>query len=151
MKCLFLLPFAAAVLAGCASGAIKTGASGGPGGQEVQLRLKRLADAGVPGTNFSLAKAQCWLDSAHTQRSENDRTGYVEEAVAEAARIAAALEADRNTDAGRATPLIRAQHASARGFVGPARQDGRKRPSAVVQRPYRGLRPGPAGAGRARA
>lgn len=65
-----------------------------------------MAQAGVPSTNFSLAKAQCWLDSAYTQRSENDRTGYVQEAVAEAARIAGALEADRNTDAGRSTPLI---------------------------------------------
>ena len=106
MKRLFFLPFAAAVLVGCAPGAIKTGAYGDPGMQAVQLRLDRLAQAGVPSANFSLAKAQCWLETAHTQRSENDRTGYVEEAVAEAARIATALEADRNADAGRATPLI---------------------------------------------
>lgn len=106
MKRLFFLPFAVAVLVGCASSAIKTGAYGDPGIEEVQLRLRRLTNAGVPPSNFSLAKAQCWLETAHTQYSENDRTGYVEEAVAEAARIARALEADRNTDAGRTTPLI---------------------------------------------
>ncbi|RYG13584.1 MAG: hypothetical protein EON92_05040, partial [Burkholderiales bacterium] len=68
--------------------------------------MQRLVHAGVPAANFSLAKAQCWLDSAYTQRSENDRTGYVEEAVAEADRIVGALQADPTTDAGRNTPLI---------------------------------------------
>lgn len=106
MKRLFFLPIALVVLAGCTSTAIKTGAQAGPAAEDVQLRLRRLADAGVASTNFSMAKAQCWLDTAHAQRSENDRTGYVEEAVAEAARIAGALESDRNTDAGQATPLI---------------------------------------------
>lgn len=106
MKRLLLLSAAALVLSGCASTGANTAGPGSADAREVQQRLVRLAVAGVPLANFSLAKAQCWLDTAHTQRSENDRTGYVEEAVAEAARIAGALEADRNTDAGRTTPLI---------------------------------------------
>lgn len=105
MKQLCLWLITAAALAGCASGPMKA-ETRLASMEEVQQRLGRLVRGGVPPTSFSLAKAQCWLDTAYTQRSENDRTGYVEEAVAEAARIAAALEADRGSDAGRATALI---------------------------------------------
>lgn len=72
----------------------------------VESRLQKLRDAGLPPGNFSLAKAQCWLDTARTQWHENDRTGYVEEALAESTRIAAALESDRNSAAGSETPLV---------------------------------------------
>lgn len=72
----------------------------------VQLRLRKLSESGVPQRNYSLAKAQCWLDSAKTQYMENDRTGYIEEALSESDKIARALEADRNARAGNDTPLI---------------------------------------------
>ena len=72
----------------------------------IQLRLRRLNESGIPQSNYSLAKAQCWLDTAGTQHSENDRTGYVEDSLAESVRIIQALETDRNSKAGYQTPLV---------------------------------------------
>lgn len=72
----------------------------------VQLRLRRLSEAGIPQNNYSLAKAQCWLDTAKSQYEENDRTGYIEESLAESVKIIQALEADRNARAGYDTPLV---------------------------------------------
>jgi OOP family OmpA-OmpF porin len=129
MTRLVYIAIVAAALAGCASSASKNEAPAagsqkvGLVGQaarivdsliahdaktfdEVQLRLRRLNEAGVPLSNYSLAKAQCWLDTARTQHSENDRTGYVEDSLAESVRISQALEADRNTKAGHETPLV---------------------------------------------
>lgn len=87
----------AGALAGCA-------APQGLAFRDTQQRLSRIAQPGPAGA-YSLAKAQCWLETAWAQHSENDRTGYVEDALAEAARIARALEADRNSAAGLETPL----------------------------------------------
>ncbi len=70
----------------------------------VQQRLRKLSEAGVPQRNYAMAKAQCWLDSAKTQYMENDRTGYVEEALSESDKIVRVLEADRNAPAGSGTP-----------------------------------------------
>ena len=129
MTRLISLAILAAALAGCASGAIKNEAPAagsekvGLVGQAarivdsliahdaktfdaVQLRLRRLNETGIPQSNYSLAKAQCWLDTARTQHSENDRTGYVEDSLAESVRIAQALESDRNSKAGYETPLV---------------------------------------------
>ncbi|RYX96179.1 MAG: hypothetical protein EOO28_09100 [Comamonadaceae bacterium] len=72
----------------------------------VQLRLRKLNESGIPQNNYSLAKAQCWLDSAKSQYHENDRTGYIEESLTEAVKIAQSLEADRNARAGYDTPLV---------------------------------------------
>lgn len=72
----------------------------------VQLRLRRLSEAGIAQNNYSLAKAQCWLDTAKSQYEENDRTGYIEESLAESVKIIQALEADRNARAGYDTPLV---------------------------------------------
>ncbi|MDP2263477.1 MAG: OmpA family protein [Hydrogenophaga sp.] len=74
--------------------------------EAVQQRLRALNEAGVPQSNYALAKAQCWLDTAKTQYHENDRTGYVAESLAESVRITQVLEADRNARAGQATPLV---------------------------------------------
>ncbi len=73
---------------------------------QAQQRLRKLNEAGVPQGNYALAKAQCWFDTARTQYEENDRTGYVEEALTESQKITQALEADRNARAGNDTPLI---------------------------------------------
>ena len=72
----------------------------------VQLRLRHLSEAGVAQNNYSLAKAQCWLDTANTQYYENDRTGYIEESLAESMKIIQALESDKNAKAGYTTPLV---------------------------------------------
>lgn len=74
--------------------------------EAIQLRLRKLNESGVPQNSYSLAKAQCWLDTAKTQYHENDRTGYIEESLTEAAKITQALEADKNAKAGLDTPLV---------------------------------------------
>jgi OOP family OmpA-OmpF porin len=72
----------------------------------VQHRLRKLNESGIPQNSYSLAKAQCWLDTAKSQYHENDRTGYIEESLAEAVKITQALEADKNARAGYDTPLV---------------------------------------------
>lgn len=73
---------------------------------EIQLRLRRLNEAGLPQNNYPLAKAQCWLDTAWSQYHENDRTGYIEESLAESLKIVQALEADKAVKVGYDTPLV---------------------------------------------
>ena len=72
----------------------------------VQQRLRKLNESGIAQNSYSLAKAQCWLDTARSQYHENDRTGYIEESLSEAVKIAQALEADRSARAGYDTPLV---------------------------------------------
>lgn len=72
----------------------------------VQQRLRKLNESGIAINNYPLAKAQCWLDTARTQYHENDRTGYIEEALGESMKIVQALEADKNAKAGYETPLV---------------------------------------------
>lgn len=72
----------------------------------LQQRLRALNEAGVSQNNYSLAKAQCWLDTAKTQYHENDRTGYIEESVTESQKIIQALEANKAAKAGYETPLV---------------------------------------------
>ncbi len=73
---------------------------------EIQLRLRRLNEAGLSQNNYPLAKAQCWLDTAWSQYHENDRTGYIEESLAESLKIVQALEADKAVKVGYDTPLV---------------------------------------------
>ena len=72
----------------------------------VQLRLRKLNEAGIPQNSYPLAKAQCWLDTATSQYHENDRTGYIEESLTEAVKIARALESDKSAKVGLDTPLV---------------------------------------------
>jgi OmpA-OmpF porin, OOP family len=72
----------------------------------LQQRLRKLNEAGVVQNNYSLAKAQCWLDTAKTQYHENDRTGYIEESMTESQKIIQALEADKAAKVGYDTPLV---------------------------------------------
>lgn len=124
MRTLFILVVAGLTLAGCA---LQPGAGGASissmlssvlgradqllvGDRTVftatQSRLQKLNEAAVPQSQYTLAKAQCWLDTARAQYEENDRTGYVAAALAEAQRLTQALEADRNSRAGYETPLL---------------------------------------------
>lgn len=74
--------------------------------EAVQLRLRKLNEAGVAQNSYPLAKAQCWLDTAKSQYHENDRTGYIEESLTEAVKIVQALEIDKSANAGFDTPLV---------------------------------------------
>lgn len=74
--------------------------------EALQRRLKALNDAGVPVKNYTHAKAQCWLDTAKTQYHENDRTGYVEQAMEQSIALIRALEADKSAPPGNDTALI---------------------------------------------
>ena len=74
--------------------------------EAVQLRLRKLNETGIPQNSYSLAKAQCWLDTAKSQYHENDRTGYIEESLTEALKIAQALEVGKLAKAGFDTPLV---------------------------------------------
>lgn len=129
MKPFFFSLFMPLALIGCAQTAIKNEAPG-PGAQAsglvvqqqrlteekiladrrtldaLQQRLRKLNESGVPQNNFSLAKAQCWLDTAKTQYHENDRTGYIEESMTESQKIIQALEANKNARVGYETPLV---------------------------------------------
>lgn len=129
MKTTLLCLFIPLALIGCAQNAIKNEAPG-PASQStgltaqqqritedkllgdrrtiesLQQRLRKLSESGVPQNNYPLAKAQCWLDTAKTQYHENDRTGYIEESMAESQRIIQALEVNKNASAGLDTPLV---------------------------------------------
>lgn len=72
----------------------------------VQTRLQALKQAGVADKNYNYAKAQCWADAATTAWSENDRTGFAEGAMAEAGRVTAALEGNKQARGVDDTPLI---------------------------------------------
>ena len=74
--------------------------------EALQQRLRKLSEAGVPQNNYSLAKAQCWLDTAKTQYHENDRTGYIEESMTESQKIIQALEGNKAAAVGYDTPLV---------------------------------------------
>ena len=129
MKPLLLSLFVPLALMGCAQNAIKNEAPG-PDSQvtglatqqqriteekiladrktldALQQRLRKLNESGVAQNNYSLAKAQCWLDTAKTQYHENDRTGYIEESMTESQKIIQALEANKGARAGFETPLV---------------------------------------------
>lgn len=124
-----LILLAVVALAGCSAGVNKSEAAG-PASQAtglvtpqsrttderilgdrrtleaVQLRLRKLNEAGIPQNSYPLAKAQCWLDTAKSQYHENDRTGYIEESLSEAVKIAQALEIDKSAKVGLDTPLV---------------------------------------------
>jgi OmpA-OmpF porin, OOP family len=74
--------------------------------EAVQQRLRKLNDGGMLINHYPWAKAQCWLDTAKTQYHENDRTGYVEEALQESVKIVRELEANKAARVGYETPHI---------------------------------------------
>jgi OmpA-OmpF porin, OOP family len=58
----------------------------------VQKRIHALNDAGRPIADYSLSKAQCWLDTAFHEYSRNDRSGYPQAALSESRSLVAAME-----------------------------------------------------------
>jgi OOP family OmpA-OmpF porin len=81
-------------------------ATGAAAINELQGRIRKLNEQGLTLTNYSVAKAQCWLDTAWSQYSENDRSGFPDEALAESSAIVSALESDKLSKAGFSTPFI---------------------------------------------
>lgn len=69
-----------------------------------QARLKALNDGGRPLRDYALAKAQCWLDVSYHEYQRNDRSAFVQQALAQAAQLADAMEQRR--EPGWATPLV---------------------------------------------
>jgi OmpA-OmpF porin, OOP family len=65
---------------------------------------------GVPVKSYNFAKAQCWLDTAKTQYHENDRTGYIEEAMEQSIGLIRTIETNKNAASLTATPLIAGSH-----------------------------------------
>jgi OmpA-OmpF porin, OOP family len=74
--------------------------------EALQQRLRKLNESGIALNSYPLSKAQCWLDTAKTQYHENDRTGYIEESMAQSQQIIQALEANPSAQAGMETPLV---------------------------------------------
>lgn len=97
----------------------------------VQLRLRALSEAGIAQNSYSLAKAQCWLDTAQSQYHENDRTGYIEESLTEAVKIAQALETDKSAKAGYDTQLV-ARSSKIRDDLWAQLSDYKSRPAALA-------------------
>jgi len=59
----------------------------------MQARVRALNAAGVPVTNYHLAKAQAYIEVALDEYSENDRSSFVELALGEANSLLRGLEA----------------------------------------------------------
>lgn len=72
--------------------------------EQMQGRIKALNDGGIRVDNYHLSKAQCWLDTSFHEYTRNDRGGYPQAALGEAARIVGALEGKQ--DPGNETPLV---------------------------------------------
>ena len=69
-----------------------------------QERIEAVAGSGRALTDYSLAKAQCWLDAAFHEYTRNDRSDFPERALGEAARLIEAME--QGSEPERKTPLI---------------------------------------------
>jgi len=72
----------------------------------LQGRLKALNEQGLLLRDYYLSKAQCWLDVSVHEYTRNDRSAFPQEALAQSAAIATALEVAATPNPGSATPLI---------------------------------------------
>ena len=79
-----------------ASGGAQADATPAHSVASAQSRIQALQSAGVAADNYNLAKAQCWIHAANTAQSENDRSGFAQQALGEAGQLLGALEADKN-------------------------------------------------------
>lgn len=59
----------------------------------LRQRLKALNDAGRPLDDYSMCKATAWIDFAYAEYTDNDRSGIVDDALAEAKKLIVAMEA----------------------------------------------------------
>jgi hypothetical protein len=76
------------------------------GFQQLQTRLATLNANGISLTNYSLAKAQAWLEFSQEEYFDNDRSGIVESTFAESQGLIEHLEAGVTTPLDMSTPLL---------------------------------------------
>ncbi|MEY4413422.1 MAG: hypothetical protein RIQ53_715 [Pseudomonadota bacterium] len=94
--------------------------------EAAQARLKAINDGGRRLADGALAQAQCWLDVSFHEYTRNDRGAFPAEALAQSARLAAAMEQGATPDltvplvAGglRLRPDLWARSAALRGHPG---------------------------------
>jgi hypothetical protein len=107
VHCMALLVSASLLLA--FDGAAQEGGRPRPnleGFQQLQTRLATLNVNGVPLTSYHLAKAQAWLEFSKEEYFDNDRSGIVDSAFAEAVKLIDQLESGVTTPIEMTTPLL---------------------------------------------
>ena len=60
--------------------------------ESLRQRLKKLNDAGRPLDEYSMCKAQAWIDFAFSEYTDNDRGGIVEQSLGEARMLIEKME-----------------------------------------------------------
>jgi OmpA-OmpF porin, OOP family len=60
--------------------------------ENLQARIEKLNEAGLPVGNYHLSKAQSWLDVSLHEYTRNDRSSFPQDALNEAAKLITALE-----------------------------------------------------------
>lgn len=71
-----------------------------------QARIKALNEISIPVKDYSLSKAQCWLDVSLHEYTRNDRSAFPQEALNQAASILTALEQNTTPNPAEETPLV---------------------------------------------
>ena len=77
--------------------------------QALQKRLQTINEQGRPQRDYTLSKAQCWLDVSFHEYSRNDRSAFPQAALSEAEKLVIHMEATRDTALTAAvleTPLV---------------------------------------------
>ena len=74
--------------------------------EATQARIAGLNNGGIPVANYSLSKAQCWLDVSLHEYTRNDRSNFTQESLNQADLILTALEQKTNSNPADQTPLI---------------------------------------------
>jgi len=72
--------------------------------EQTQSRIAAINANGLRVADYSLSKAQCWLDVSLHEYTRNDRSAFPQEAIAQADNILTSLEA--KTEVNPETPLI---------------------------------------------
>lgn len=71
--------------------------------QTLQKRLQAINEQGRPQRDYTLSKAQCWLNVSFHEYSRNDRSAFPQAAFSEAEKLAVHMEATHNP---ALTPLV---------------------------------------------
>lgn len=71
-----------------------------------QARITALNNSGIPVADYSLSKAQCWLDVSLHEYTRNDRSAFTQEALGQADGILTALEQKITPNPAEQTPLV---------------------------------------------
>ena len=74
--------------------------------EATQARIAALNNGGIPVADYSLSKAQCWLDVSLHEYTRNDRSNFTQESLNQADLILTALEQKTSPNPAEQTPLI---------------------------------------------